>query len=347
MDKFMSVDIYNCRQTTPLQPPQDIIDNLLGSSLTAQIGRQVLALNQVTVNSLVDLGGGISLAHKLQHQPHTSDGGNRVRNSLAHDIRGRAMARLTNSEVVTDVCGWHQSERSNKGGGTVGENVTVKVGRNNNVEVGGLAEELVDHGVDNLLLTADSRVARVGLVDSADSLTEESVGLGEDVGLVGDGHERGGSAGAAEGGTLERKLESDLSDAAGGAGRDALDCLGDLGAVGGGESALLFDVLGGVSWLARSLTVLGVIYQVLGVLTNNDEIDRDGAALDGLDWADIGVEVQLLAEGHNGGGVALNLGAWGAAESLLVTCSPPLFNVFLMFSLLTLQHRKEHHHTRP
>lgn len=342
----MSVDICNCRHTTSLQPPQDIIDNLLSSSLTTQIGRQVLALNQVTVNSLVDLGGGISLAHELQHQSNTSDGGNRVRNSLAHDIWGRAMARLTNSEVVTDVCGWHQSERSNKGSGTVGENVTVKVGRNNNVEVGGLTEELVDHGVDNLLLTADSRVARVRLVDSADSLTEESVGLGEDVGLVGDGHEGRGSAGAAEGGTLERELESDLSDAAGGAGRDALDCLGDLGAVGGGESALLFDVLGGVSWLARSLTVLRIIYQVLGVLTNNDEVDGDRTTLHRLDRADVGVEVQLLAEGHNGGRVTLDLGAWGAAESLLITCLPPSFQCFLVFSLLTLQHRKEHHHTR-
>jgi hypothetical protein len=253
------VDIYNCRQTAPLQPPQDIIDNLLGSSLTTQIGRQVLALNQVTVDSLVDLGGGISLAHEFQHQPNTSDGGNRVRNSLAHDVRGRAMARLTNGEVVTDVRGWHQSERSNKGSGAVGQNVTVKVGRNNNVEVGGLAEELVDHGVDNLLLTADSRVAWVGLVDGADSLAEESIGLGEDVGLVGDGHERGGSAGAAERGALERELESDLSDTAGGTGRDALDCLGDLGAVGGGEGALLFDVLGGVSWLARSLRIRGDI----------------------------------------------------------------------------------------
>jgi hypothetical protein len=91
-----------------------------------------------------------------------------------------------------------------------------------------------------------------------------------------------------------------------------------------------------------------VIYQVLGVLTNDNEVDGNRTTLDGLDWADVGVEVQLLAEGHNGGRVTLDLGAWGAAEPSLIICSSLLFlfNIFVISDLLTLRHRKEHHHTR-
>lgn len=54
-----------------------------------------------------------------------------------------------------------------------------------------LTEEMVDHSVNNLFLDIDTgEFVLVLLVNLADSLTEETVGLGEDVGFVGDGEER-------------------------------------------------------------------------------------------------------------------------------------------------------------
>ena len=82
-------------------------------------------------------------------------------------------------------------------------------------------------------------------------------------------------------------------DAGASALRDALDGLGDAaGAVGGGEGALLLDV------------------QVLGVLAHDDEVDgRAGGAPRRGDGADVGVQVEGLAQRDDGRRVAGNAGA--------------------------------------
>lgn len=51
--------------------------------------------------------------------------------------------------------------------------------------------------------------------------------------------------GVAEDCALEGEVEGDLADACGGALADSFDGFGDLGAVGRGEGAFFFDVLGG------------------------------------------------------------------------------------------------------
>jgi hypothetical protein len=78
----------------------------------------------------------------------------------------------------------------------------------------------------------------------------------------------------------------------GGALGDALDGLGDL-AVGGVKGALVLDV------------------KVLCVLADDDHVDGLDGGGDGLYGADVGVEVELLAEGDDGGGVALDGGGGG------------------------------------
>ena len=65
------------------------------------------------------------------------------------------MAGLTNSEVITDVGAGNETQGANEGSGAVRQDVTVQVGGDNDIVVLGLAEELVDHGVDNLLLDLD------------------------------------------------------------------------------------------------------------------------------------------------------------------------------------------------
>lgn len=90
-------------------------------------------------------------------------------------------------------------------------------------------------------------------------------------------------------------------DAEAGLVRDALDGLGDL-ALGGVVRLLLLDV------------------QILGVLPDDDHIDRLLVRADGLDRTDVGVEVELLAQGDDRGGVALDggrRGGDGAEESTI------------------------------
>ena len=90
-------------------------------------------------------------------------------------------------------------------------------------------------------------------------------------------------------------------DAGRGAFRDTLDSLGDL-AVGAFDCLLLLHV------------------QIFGVFADDDEIDGGtgcAAAGGGLDGANIGVEVETLAESDDGGGVASDFGAWGAVNSQL------------------------------
>ena len=93
--------------------------------------------------------------------------------------------------------------------------------------------------------------------------------------------------------------EGDLAghggDAATRALRNALDGLGDLAlAVGGVVCLLLLDV------------------QVLGVLADDNHVDRLGGGQDGLHGPDVGVQVQLLPQRDDGRAVALDGGGGGA-----------------------------------
>lgn len=206
------------------------------------------------------------------------------------------MARLTNGEALTNVGAGNETKTADKSGSTVGEDIAVQVGGNNDVVGFGLAEQLVDHGVDNLLLDGDGRVLGVGQGVLGGS-TEEAVGLRQDVGLVGDCDE---GLAVDAGGVLadllaaQRNVAGHGGNAERGLFGDALDGLGDL-ALGGVARGLLLDV------------------EILGVLADNDHVDGLGGGQDGLDGADVGIEVEALSEGDNGRGVALD-GVGGRAD---------------------------------
>lgn len=90
------------------------------------------------------------------------------------------MARLTNGETLTNVRGWHKAERTNQRRGTVREDVTVQVRCDDDVVSLRLAEELVYHRVNDLLLDANSLELRLREGLAAGS-AEKTVGLGENV----------------------------------------------------------------------------------------------------------------------------------------------------------------------
>lgn len=241
---------------------------------------------QVTIDSSVDLSSGLLLTQELEHQSNTADSSNGIGDALALDVRGTAVAGLTDSEAVTNVGTGDETQAANKGSSTVGEDVTVEVRGNNDIVELGLAEELVDHGVDDLLLNEDGGEL-LGGKSTARGLTEETVSLREHVGLVGDGDHglftgRGGGSGA-DVLAAERNLTGDVGDAERGLLGDTLDGLGDL-AVRALDGALFLHV------------------QVLGVLTDDDQVNGLAIAVAGgsLNGADVGVQVELLAQSDNG-----------------------------------------------
>lgn len=207
------------------------------------------------------------------------------------------MAGLTDGKAFTNVGAGDETQAADEGGGTVREDVTVQVGGDDDVVVLGLTEELVDHGVDNLLLNVDGGVLGVG-EGTLGGGAEQAVGLGQDVGLVGDGD------------------EGRLVDASGAGFADLLAAQGDVASHGGdAERGLLGDALDGLGNLALGGVAGGLLLdvEVLSVLTDNDHVDGLGGGHDGLDGAHVGVEVELLAEGDDGGRVALD-GLGGRAD---------------------------------
>lgn len=224
----------------------------------------------------------LRLAQEFKHDSNGSHGRNRVGNSTSLNIRGGTVARLTDGKVITNVGGRNNTERADQSSSTIGQDITVQVRGNNDIVVCRGQEKFVDHGVDNLLFNVNRAVAGI-LGDGADGLTEKTIGLGKNVGLVGDS-ELGTvvvTLGTLLAGSLasQGELKSNLSDASGGTLRDALDGLSDLGAILEGTGGLLLDV------------------EIFGVLADNDEI---GVGVYGLDGADIGVKVELLTESDNG-----------------------------------------------
>lgn len=281
-----------------LQSLQDILQNLLSGSLSTHIGGQELSSIQVTIDSSVDLGSSLLLAQELEHQSNTADSSNGVGDTLALNVRGTAVAGLADGEAITNVGTGDETQAANKGSSTVGEDVTVEVRGDNDIVELGLAEELVDHGVDNLLLNEDGGEL-LGGESTARGLTEETVSLREHVRLVGDsdhglGTGRGGGS-RADALAAECNLTGDVGDAERGMLGNTLDSLGNL-AVRGIDGALFLHV------------------QVLGILADDDQVNGLAVAVAGssLDRADVGIQVELLAESHNGRRVAGDLGARGA-----------------------------------
>lgn len=269
-----------------LQTPQDILDNLLSGILASKIRSLDLSLPQVGLNGIVNPDGSLRLAQELKHNSDGPHGRNRVGNSTSLNIRSGAVARLTNGKVVTNVGGRNNTQGADQSSSTIGQDITVQVRGNNDVVVRRGQEKLVDHGVDNLLLDVNGAVAGV-LGDGADGLAEKTIGLGKNVGLVGDGELSTVvvALGALLASSLagQGELKSNLSDASRGTLGDTLDGLGDLGAILKGAGGLLLDV------------------EILGVLADDDEV---GVGVYGLDGADVGVEIELLAESDDGRGVA-------------------------------------------
>ena len=94
------------------------------------------------------------------------------------------MTRFPNRKSIAYIRARNETEGASEGGGAVGKDIAVEVWGDDDVVGGGLAKEFVDHAVDYLFIYRYR--AELGLGEScARCFAEESVGLGEDIGLVG------------------------------------------------------------------------------------------------------------------------------------------------------------------
>lgn len=187
---------------------------------------------------------------------------------LALDVKTDVTAAgLEDGDLTAHVATRNDTGTTNETGTDVGENATVKVRHNHDVELLRTADTLHGGVVDNHVVALDGGVL---LTDLLDGVAEQTVGKLHDVGLV-DAGDLATVVGKSEG-------EGELGDAL------------RLGA--GDDLERLDDALDGLVLEARVLA--------LGVLTDNAKVDVLVAGLvagDVLNQDNGGVDVELLTEG--------------------------------------------------
>mgnify|MGYP006876444500 FL=1 len=194
---------------------------------------------------------------------------------LALDVKTDVTAtRLEDSNVTAHVATGNKTRSSNEGSTHVGQNATVKVRHDHNVELLGAGDGLHGSVVHNHVVHLQGGVVLSDLVECA---AEETIGQLHDVGLV-----NAGNLLAVVG---KGEAESELGDTLG---------------LGAGDDLQGLDNT--VDGLVLEAGVLS-----LGVLTDDAEVDILVASLvagDVLDQRDGGVDVQLLTQGNVEGLVA-------------------------------------------
>lgn len=240
---------------------------LVSSRVATHVSRPGLALGNHIVHGLGDPVGVVVETKVTEHHAGTEDERSRVGLVLALDVKTDVTAtRLEHSHLTTHVAARNNTRATDETGTNVGENTSVQVGHDHDVELLGSADALHAGVVDNHVVGLDGWVL---LTDLLDSVAEETVGKLHDVGLV-DASDLLAVVG-------QSKSESELGNALG------LDAGDDLEGL---DNATHRRVL-----KARVFT--------LGVLTDDAQIDVLVAGLvarDVLDKDDRSVDVELLTK---------------------------------------------------
>jgi hypothetical protein len=217
------------------------------------------------------LGDAVSMVVKTKvAEEHGSaeEEGSGVGLVLALDVETDVTAAgLENGDLATHVAAGDDTGSTNKGSTNVGQDTTVQVRHDHDVELLGLGNGLHTGVVDNHVVDLEGGVV---LSNSVEGVAEETIGQLHDVGLV-DASNLAAVVG-------EGKGEGELGNALRLGTGDDLEGLDDAG------DALVLET--------RVLT--------LGVLTDDAQVDVLVAGLvagDVLDQGDAGVDVELLAQG--------------------------------------------------
>lgn len=227
-----------------------------------------LPLGNDAVDGLGDAVGVVVKTKVAQQHAAGQDHGGGVGLVLALDVETDVTATgLEDGDLTAHVAAGDDTGTTNQGGTDVGQDTTVQVRHDHDVELLRAGDGLHGGVVDNHVVDLEGGVLLGGLVEGA---AEQTVGQLHDVGLV-DAGDLGTAVGEGEG---EGELGDTLRLGAG----DDLERLDDAG------NALVLET--------RVLT--------LGVLTDDAHVDVLVAGLvagNVLDQADAGVDVELLTHG--------------------------------------------------
>lgn len=221
-----------------------------------------------TVHSLGNPVGVVIQAKVTEEHRAGQDHSTGVSLVLSLDVQTDVTAtRLENSDVATHVAARNQTRPTDKSSTDVGENATVQVRHDQDVELLRAGNGLHGGVVDNHVVDVQSRVVLRGLVES---VAEQAVGKLHDVGLV------------------------DASD--------LLPVVGEGEAEGKLGNALGFGTGDDLQRLDHTLH--GLVFKTgvftLGVLTDNAKVDILVARIvagNVLDQDDRGVDIKFLAQG--------------------------------------------------
>lgn len=268
-----------------VQLGQNGLSELGGGGSTADVLGSDVALSNDVVGSLGDFVGLIVQAQVSQHHGGRQDHGSWVGGVLTLDVQTNVSATwLENSVLSTEVGTWNQTWTTDQGSTNVGENGTVQVRSDQNIELLRVCNSLHGGVVDNQVVDLNTWV---GLTDVLDGLSEQTITQLHDVGLV-DGSDHLSVV-------LESKVEGELGDS--------------LGLESGHDLQGLDD-----TW-ERLVLQTGVL--TLGVLSDQSKVNTVQSGLDTrnvLDQHQRGVDVQLLSQGdvkRLGVGVG-----WGVQDTL-------------------------------
>jgi hypothetical protein len=227
------------------------------------------------VDGLRDAVGVVIKTNVAQHHSSRQDQSSWVGLVLALDVETDVTATgLENGDVAAHVASGDDTGTTNKASTNVGQDTSVQVGHDHNIELLWPRDALHGGVVDNHVVGLESGVV---LTDPLDGVAEETIGKLHDVGLV-----------------------------------DAGDLLAVVGkGKGKGELGNALRLLAGNNFErlddARDGLVLKARVLALGVLTDDAEVDVLVARLvagDVLEEDNGGVDVELLAESDVEGAVA-------------------------------------------
>lgn len=247
---------------------QDSPGELVRGVVATHVAGADFALGNNSVDSLGDPVGVVVEAKVAQEHASRQNQRARVCLVLALDIETDVTATgLEHGNVAAHVAAWHNTRATNKRGANVGQNATVQVGHDHDVELLRLGDALHGGVVDNHVVGLDGGVLGSSLLEGG---AEETVGQLHDVGLV----DAGDLLAVVGQGKAKCKLGNALRLGA----RDDLERLD--------------DALDGLVLQTRVLA--------LGVLTDDAHVDALVAGLVAghvLDQRDGCVDVELLAHG--------------------------------------------------
>src|SRR5258708_17285024 len=125
---------------------------------TPEIGCAHLLSSQNLLDGAHEESGCLVLAEEIKHELSRPNGGERIRNSFAHDIGRRAVNCLKETWIAplrVEICTWSQSQAAGKCCSKICEDVAKEIRGDNDIQALRMGDEACGKGVDQLLLVCN------------------------------------------------------------------------------------------------------------------------------------------------------------------------------------------------